>query len=385
MLACLVDFSKAFNRQDHTILITKLSDMGVPGWLLKLVIAFLSDRSMRVKYKGKLSDFYPLPGGGPQGALLGLFLFLVLINDAGFKGQENNAGDIITSKRRVKEINELHLKYVDDLSLAERIDMNTQLIPSPLDERPQPDPFRARTGHKLKLEESKFLKHLVETKIYANNNKMKINFKKTKVMLFNPCHSKDFLPQLEVADQIIELVEQTKLLGLVIRSDLSWSSNTDYMVSRCNSKLWVIRRLKKLGASDLDLLDVYSKQIRSILEFAVPVWNSSLTGENISEIERIQKTALHIILGERYISYLNALKLSGLEKLSNRRRKLCLSFAKKSLKNQKFSKWFKPNNRITITRQKQPKFCPTYSRTTRFQKSPLSSLTDILNNYFAKK
>ena len=70
-------------------------------------------------------------------------------------------------------------------------------------------------------------------------------------MLFNPCHSKDFLPQLEADDQIIELVEQTKLLGLVIRS-----SNTDYMVSRCNSKLWVIRRLKKLGASDVDLLDV---------------------------------------------------------------------------------------------------------------------------------
>ena len=48
VLACLVDFSKAFNRQDHNILITKLSDMGVPGWLLKLVISFLKNRSMRV-------------------------------------------------------------------------------------------------------------------------------------------------------------------------------------------------------------------------------------------------------------------------------------------------------------------------------------------------
>ena len=46
-LACLVDFSKAFNRQDHSILITKLSDLGVPGWLLKLVIAFLSGGLMR--------------------------------------------------------------------------------------------------------------------------------------------------------------------------------------------------------------------------------------------------------------------------------------------------------------------------------------------------
>ena len=46
VLACLVDFSKAFNRQDHSILITKLSDMGVPSWLLKIVIAFLTIRKM---------------------------------------------------------------------------------------------------------------------------------------------------------------------------------------------------------------------------------------------------------------------------------------------------------------------------------------------------
>ena len=168
-------------------------------------------------------------------------------------------------------------------------------------------------------------------------------------MLFNPGYSKDFLPQFELDGHAIELVEQTKLLGLMIRSDLSWSSNTNYMVDRCNSKLWVLRRLSKLGASDEDILDVYCKQIRSILEFAVPVWNSSITGENISEIERVQKTALHIMLGDRYVSYSNALRLSGLDKLSNRRRKLCLSFAKKSLKNNKFCNWFKPNLRSTIT------------------------------------
>ena len=76
VLTCLMDFSKAFNIQDHTILVTKLSDMGVPGLLLKLVIAFLKDRRMKVKYRGKYSKLCPLPGGGPQGSLLGLFLFL---------------------------------------------------------------------------------------------------------------------------------------------------------------------------------------------------------------------------------------------------------------------------------------------------------------------
>ena len=63
------------------------------------------------------------------------------------------------------------------------------------------------------------------------------------------------------------------------------------MVKRCNSKMWMTKRLKKLGASQEDLLDVYCKQIRSILEIAVPVWNGSLTGELIIELERVQKTS----------------------------------------------------------------------------------------------
>ena len=385
VLACLVDFSKAFNRQDHSILITKLSDMGVPGWLLKLVIAFLSDRYMRVKYRGKVSDLYPLPGGGPQGSLLGLFLFLVLINDVGFEGQVNNAGELITSKKRVLEMNTIHLKFVDDLTMAEKINMHTQLTSAPLEERPQPDPFRARTGHKLKIEESEVLKQLKETQNYADRHNMKINFQKTKLMLFNPGYSKDFLPQFEIEGKTIDLVEQTKLLGLIVSSDLSWSANTDYMLGRCNKKLWILRRLKKLGANKEDLLDVYSKQIRSILEFAIPVWNSALTGEDISLIERIQKTALHIILGDQYRSYNSALKLSGLKKLSDRRRQICLKFAKKAQKHQKFSSWFKLNVKKTKTRQEQPKFCKIFSNTARFDKSPLSFLTELLNNHYAKK
>ena len=78
VLAGLVDFAKAFNRQDHLMLVTKLSDLGVPSWLLKLVISFLQNRSMIVEYKGKMSGCKMLPGGGPQGTILGLLLFLVL-------------------------------------------------------------------------------------------------------------------------------------------------------------------------------------------------------------------------------------------------------------------------------------------------------------------
>ena len=131
---------------------------------------------------------------------------------------------------------------------------------------------------------------------------------------------------VEVNGQELEVVEDSKLIGIMISSDLKWSLNTEYIVKRANSKLWCLRRLKSLGASTEDLLDVYFKQVRSIVEYAAPVWHSSLTGEDRIRIERIQKSALHIILGISYKSYRSALMVTNLDTLFERRRKLCKTF-----------------------------------------------------------
>ena len=198
-------------------------------------------------------------------------------------------------------------------------------------------------------------------------------------MLFNPCKSKDFMPELELNDTRIDLVEQSRLLGVILTSNLSWSANTEFIIEKCNKKLWMHRRLKRLGASQSDLIDVFIKQIRSVTEFAAPVWNSSLTGEEISRLERIQKNAMHIILSDQYSSYNSALKTTGLEKLADRRRKICMKFARRAQKHSKFSKWFRPNPK-RITRVKQPKFCTVICKKKRFKKSPLSYLTNLLNS-----
>ena len=116
------------------------------------------------------------------------------------------------------------------------------------------------------------------------------------------------------------------------------------------------------------------------MELAVPVWHSSLTQGNVSDIERVQKAALHVMLGDGYVSYKNALNITSLETLDARRNRLCSKFALKALKDKKHSRWFKVNKKITITRQQQPKFCQVVSRTDRFSKSPISCLTNILND-----
>ena len=126
----------------------------------------------------------------------------------------------------------------------------------------------------------------------------------------------------------MDVVEETRLLGVVIRSDLKWSSNTADIVKRAYKKLWCLKRLKNYGATQLDLLDVYFKQIRSIVEYAAPVWHSSLTGDERINIERVQKSALSIVLGHNYKSYRYALKTCKLKTLYERRRQLCKKLQK---------------------------------------------------------
>ena len=132
VVAVMVDYSKAFNRINHNIIITILSDMGVPGWLLQILIGFLTDRELILRHKGSSSESKSMPGGGPQWTRLGLFLFLILINAAGYKHLEKNMGLQTTKKVcKRKPIPSSHLKYIDDMTQAESINLKECLVPNP--------------------------------------------------------------------------------------------------------------------------------------------------------------------------------------------------------------------------------------------------------------
>ena len=215
---------------------------------------------------------------------MGLLLFIVLINDVGVPGQENDVGKNITSCKFFKAANLLHLKYVDDMTLAESVDMKSKLVPVSVSDRPLPDTFHARTGHVLPEERSAVFKQLEETEKYANINGMKINYQKTKLMLFNNCKNWDFHPIYKSQNEQLELVEEMKILGVILRSDMKWSSNTKYIVNKAYHRLWIIRRLKMHGVEPVDLLDVYQKQVRSVLELGVPAWHPGLTQSDALDI-----------------------------------------------------------------------------------------------------
>ena len=107
--------------------------------------------------------------------------------------------------------------------------------------------------------------------------------------------------------------------------------------------------------------------------------NPALTRGEATLIERVQKSALRVILGDQYLSYNQAMMTLGLDNLESRREKLCVSFASKAANHEKYSEWFWTPDRRPDTRY-QAKYTPVWTRTTRYKKSPLPYLTDLLNN-----
>ena len=70
-----IDFSKAFNRMDHSTCIRALENKQVPQNVLGVVRAFLFNRKMAVHVNGSVSKVMNAPGGAPQGSVMGSYLF----------------------------------------------------------------------------------------------------------------------------------------------------------------------------------------------------------------------------------------------------------------------------------------------------------------------
>ena len=215
---------------------------------------------------------------------------------------------------------------------------------------------------------------------YATLNEMQLNCKKTKVMIFNNRRKLDFQPEVTTeAGDILDVMEEFKLLGVKVSSNLKWYANTQFICAKGYSRLWMLRNLKKLGTGLGDLKDVYEKQCRSVMEMAVPAWSAGLRKSESNQIERVQRAALAIILGDEYNSYSKALKTLKMETLVERREILCLTFAKKTYMNDKFKHWFVENDGP----QSENKLKEVKARTRRYRNSPIPYLTGLLNKHLS--
>ena len=106
-----------------------------------------------------------------------------------------------------------------------------------------------------------------------------------------------------------------------------------------------------------------------------------LAQEDSNSIERVQKTALRIILGQEYSDYQTALILTGLPTLKQRRADLCLQFAIRNVKNGTDYGLF-PKNVKTVNTRPHEKFFVTPARTERLAMSAVPYMQRLLNQHF---
>ena len=109
------------------------------------------------------------------------------------------------------------------------------------------------------------------------------------------------------------------------------------------------------------------------------VWNHTITQEEVEDIERVQKTALKIILKENYVDYHAALRLADMEKLSVRRTALCLRFAKNCVKNEKMADMFPLNPNYDKRLRNSEKYQVKFAHNNRLRDSAIPALQRMLN------
>ena len=242
VLAATVDFSKAFNRMSHNRIITILADLNIPTCALRLIVSYLSNRTLCIRYHGAVSCDRAMPGGGPQGTLLIVLLFILQVNLAGapcttpatlprgVQGPEPNPIETAPIKPCMNLETTENKKFVDDLTLLEVVNLRENLVHKEVTTRPLN--FHERHGLRLPPERTIMQHKLKDLLNFTNDNQMKINSKKTKIIPFNFSKSMDFIPEISFpgGDQL-EVIYQTKLVGVIIDSSLSWGPHVEETVA----------------------------------------------------------------------------------------------------------------------------------------------------------
>jgi len=124
----------------------------------------------------------------------------------------------------------------------------------------------------------------------ATDAGMIVNGRKTKELLIGPV-LKDPPPSVSLSGTLVDRVTVFKLLGVHVASDLKWSQHVDAITSKAAARLHFLKQLKRSGAGQEDLLCFYRTVIRPVLEYACPVWHSSLTTMQTKALESVQRTS----------------------------------------------------------------------------------------------
>ena len=137
-------------------------------------------------------------------------------------------------------------------------------------------------------------------------------------------------------------MDSTKILGMKISSSLKWNDHIDFVTSKARKRIFLLSRMLENGFDYESVLDVYCKEIRSILEYCCVVYDHGLTQELDKQLESVQALVLRLLarhLGLS-LSYMESCIVFDTEPLCLRRENQIRTFIKRTLKSSKHADMF---------------------------------------------
>ncbi len=268
-----LDFSKAFDKVNHALLISKLAERGVPQQLLTWIQSFLTQR---VVLDAHFSEWTSVDSGVPQGSVLGPLLFNLYVDDL------DSALLPPVKVKKFADDTKIYITYTPNTAVA-----STQTLQTCLDGLSQ----------------------------WCTKWQMKLNSTKCNVLHFG--HHNQCTPYTINGNQLIP-TDNIRDLGVTI-------SNTGSVSEHCGKVAAHARKLTGLMLRTFQsrkpsvILPLYKTVIRPTLEYATPVWNPCLA-KDIAEIESVQRKITKRISGMSNLSYDERLQRLNLTTLEIRRK-----------------------------------------------------------------
>ncbi len=181
LVSIFFDIEKAYDSAWKYGILKKLSNIGIKGNILQFINNFLNNRSIQVRIGSTLSSQYMLTNGVPQGSILSVYCFLLLINDI------------------------------------------VHVIPAPIQSRL----FADDVNITLQASNLKFAEKLLQICLnnlqeWTETNGLRFSSSKTKYIIFSHKHNIQQL-NLVLKNTPLQMVNEAKFLGLVFDKKLSWN------------------------------------------------------------------------------------------------------------------------------------------------------------------
>ena len=233
-IGVFLDFSKAFDTVDHTILLSKLYHYGIRGSALSWFSSYLSNRKQYVSYNNVSSNIKTISCGVPQGSVLGPVLFLLYIND-------------IANVCKYT----MPFLFADDSNLFS-------------------------SGKGLSVLQNQSNEELQNISKWLKVNKLFLNIKKTHFFIFSGRKVRNNDVALNIDGISINEQGSTKFLSVLLDNKLNWKKHIDYLSRRLS------RGIPSLLCTTLSYIHICVTVILYGAVLTSQIWKSWLYSKNES-------------------------------------------------------------------------------------------------------